>query len=150
MAKIYLASYDLYLEVLEYDPDSGAAAIIARADFERLGVPFAFGRFTREGSEVMGVFASPEGPVFFLGRHRVVGRFGEIRASVTPTADATGDERHFRFTLYRGAELEFVFDYRERHGIGTNPYDIEPEDVDWAASIAAGVRREEYFKNYTR
>ena len=143
MPTIYLNSYDLYREILEYDTETGKSRIIDRESCE---VPLMQGTFTRQEAEVMGLFASPEGPVFILGKRRILGRFGEIQAFVVPA----GDRGWLRFVLQSNDSIEFVFDYTERLGIGTNPYDNEPEDVDLAAWIAAQVRREAFFKLFTR
>ena len=37
--------------------------------------------------------------------------------------------------------------YEERVGIGANPYDTEPEDIDLFAMIGAGLRSQQFFRN---
>jgi hypothetical protein len=86
--KVYLTIYDRYDEVLEYDTTTGCSKVMKGSDFERLGVARTFGRFAREDEHVLGVFASPQGPVLFLDAQRVLGRFGEISASVALSAQA--------------------------------------------------------------
>jgi hypothetical protein len=142
--KVYLTSYDRYDEVLEYDTETGASKLMRRSGFERLRLERTFGTFTREDERVLGVFASPQGPVLFLDGQRVLARFGEVSASVA----ADGSQRSF--TLSARGKRKLRFDYQERHGAGTNPYDNEPEDVDLGSMIAAGIRKEQFFKNYTR
>jgi hypothetical protein len=46
--------------------------------------------------------------------------------------------------------IEFSLHYKNRFGIGTNPYDNELEDVDLFALIASGIRFEPFFRQYTR
>lgn len=145
--KVYLKSYDTYDDVLEYHVSTGAARRMTRTEFEAQGMSFTFGDFTRERWQVMGVFASPEGPVFFLDSVRVLGYFGEIDARLVRQID---DDRTYHFTLSVGGQVKFRFAYRARLGIGANPYDNELEDVDLAALIATGVRSEQFFKIYTR
>jgi len=46
--------------------------------------------------------------------------------------------------------VEYDLDYQERLGIGTNPYDNEQEDVDLFAMLAAGLRKEQFFRAYVK
>ncbi len=146
---IYLRSYDIYNEFLEYNLPDGRFAVITRSHFETLAAPRAFGAFTREGSRVAGVFASPAGPVVFLDSQQITARFGCTTATIDP---AVGDATQ-QFTLtHDGPEgrINLTLSYRERPGLGANPYDTEPEDVDLLAMIASGLRREQFFRAYTR
>jgi hypothetical protein len=147
---LYLKSYDRFDEVLGYALPEGEFAIIPRSGLPAGVTDLTFGAFTREGERVAGIFASPEGPVFFLDTRRVVCRFSQTSATTAAASD--GSMR--RFTLIQedaGSErVEFSLLYEERAGIGANPYDTEPEDIDLFAMIAAGLRREQFFRNYTR
>lgn len=143
---LYLESYDRFDEILEYQLPEGNFAV---------ALPMlrthTFGAFTREGEHVSGVFASPSGPVFFLDARHAVLQFG--CSSATIEADRDGSMRQFTLRHDEGArkgKIEFSLRYRERVGIGTNPYDTEPEDVDLFAMLATGLRSEQFFKNYTK
>ena len=144
--KIYLRSFDKHAEILEIDADQGKVRVIERTAFEPLGVPRNFGAFTREGADVYGVFASPQGPVFFKNSITALGRFNRVRAELHL------DERSRlqRFELWDGDVLVFSALYKERQGIGANPYDTAREDVDLFALMAAGVKKPQFFENYTR
>lgn len=96
-----------------------------------------------EGNHFAGIFASPGGPVIFLDNQKVAARFGSTVADTEPTTD-----RMRRFTLTHDGSVAFTLDYRERDGIGTNPYNNEIEDIDLLAAIAAGLRNEHYFTSY--
>jgi hypothetical protein len=143
---VYLGSYDLYVEILEYRLPEGKYTVISRDAFVLLGVPLAFGWFAREDQHVAGVFASPDGPVFFMDDRYLVGRYGGTSAAVETAAGRS----RMRFTLHHEGRLEFVVDYQERLGIGANPYDNEPEDVDLFALMATGTKNERFFRAYTR
>lgn len=149
---VHLKSYDLYAEILEYSLPEGKFAILPRTQFEQRGIALTFGAFSREGDQVAGVFASPEGPVFFLNARHVVGRFGRASATVSDLAVAFKSRRMFRLTHREeaGKETEFTVIYDARLGLGANPYDNEDEDIDLFAMIASGVRLEQFFRNYTR
>jgi hypothetical protein len=142
---IYLRSYDRYDDILAYRLPEGAVAILTRSGFAALGPALNFGAFCREGERVAGVFASPDGPVFFLDAQHVVGRFGRTSAAVTDGPLPSTQS----FTFAHEA-VAFTLVYRKRHGIGTNPYDNDEADVDLFAMIASGVRREAFFRGYTR
>src|SRR4051812_31526751 len=114
---IHLASYDLYQEILHYHYPDGKFAILKRQD---VTAPLSFGMFTREEDHVAGIFASPQGPVLFLDSRHLIGRLGATTASVEPSRKA-----RFHFTLTHEGKIEFDLHYKERLGIGTNPYDNE-------------------------
>ena len=139
---IYLASYDLYQEILEYQYPEGKFAILRRPD---VTAPLSFGTFTREEDRVAGIFASPQGPVLFFDSRHLVGRLGVTTAHVEPSGKS-----RFHFTLTHEGRVEYDLDYQERLGIGTNPYDNEQEDVDLFAMLAAGLRKEQFFRAYVK
>jgi len=143
---IYLRSYDLFNEILEYRLPDGEFAILNRRDFTAPGAALTIGAFTREGQHVAGVFASPAGPVLFLNSRHLVGRLGATSATVEPTPERL----ILQFTLTHEERIEFMIRYTERFGIGTNPYDNEPEDVDLFSMIAAGLRKEQFFRYYVK
>ncbi|SRR5258708_1144870 len=149
---VYLKSYDRYDEILEYRLPEGQFAILAQDKFSLRGIPLTFGAFCREGEQVAGVFASPDGPVFFLDGQHVVGRFGQTSATVDDVTVQGLPRRRFSFTHQEPAsgKIKFRLYYKERLGIGTNPYDNEEEDIDLLAMIASGVRHETFFRLYTR
>jgi hypothetical protein len=121
-----------------------------RDDFTVLAVAATFGAFTREGDHVAGVFASPAGPVFFLDAEHVVLLFG--RASAITVIEPGGSMMQFTLTQAEAAEgeIRFTLRYKERVGIGTNPYDNEQEDIDLFAMLAAGLSKQQFFRNYTQ
>jgi len=134
--QIYLPSYDRADEVLSYNPSKGSSKVLPRQS-DHVCV---LGAFVREKAQVTGVYASPGGPVFFLDSKRVAVRFGE------PTVTAIGGT--FKIVVDRREQI--AIDYAERHGIGTNPYDREPADVDLYALMARGAQRPEWWAAYTK
>jgi hypothetical protein len=109
---------------------------------------FARGAFMREGGQFAGVFASPDGPVFFLNEEHLPLRYGYASAITVKQQDAP--MMHFTLTAMdeSGHAHRFSMVYRERHGIGTNPYDNDLEDVDLLALIARNLRQEFFFSRY--
>lgn len=149
---VYLKSYDLYAEILEYSLPEGKFAIRQREQFAGRGIPLTFGDFSREGDQVAGVFASPQGPVFFLNEIHLIGCFGRTAAKVDDLAVGFKSRRMYRLTHREesGKETDLTLVYDTRLGIGANPYDNEEEDIDLFALIASGIRFEQFFRNYTK
>src|SRR5579872_4561044 len=99
---VYLGSYDLFDEFLQYELPQGRFAIITRHDFEELATPAAFGAFTREGNHVAGVFASPRGPVVFVDSQQVTASLGHTSAAIEPASAPSMQQ----FTLVHDYPLE--------------------------------------------
>lgn len=148
---LYLKSFDRYDDILEYHLPDGRFAVIGRQDFSAFGIAPTLGTFSRELEHVAGVFASPDGPVFFLDAQRVLCRFRSTTARVVQLASVVP---MWEFILTHvdpaGGKTQFTVFYKERIGIGANPYDTEQVDVDMFAMLAQGLLREEFFKNYTK
>ena len=144
---LILPSYDRYSEFLEYGANSGRHRIVAKEEIERSGGAGAFGLFTREGNSVFGVYATPDGPVFFHDALRIRGAPGALSATVEV---AQKTQTLNRFRLFQGPYCMIDVRYAQREGIGTNPYDTTLEDVDLFALIASRIDRREFFERYTR
>jgi hypothetical protein len=110
---------------------------------------FTRGAFMREGGQFAGIFASPDGPVFFMNEERLPLRYGCSSARIVTQPDTP--MMHFTLTATDeyGHAYTFSMHYRERYGIGTNPYDNDPEDIDLLALIAKNLSRETFFTRYT-
>jgi hypothetical protein len=147
---VYLKSYDLFDEFLRYELPHGRFAVITRHDFEALAISSDFGAFTREGDCVAGVFASPRGPLVFVDSQQVTASFGHTTAAIEPASAPSMQQ----FTLIHDHPLEakviLTLAYRERPGLGVNPYDTEPADVDLFALLVSGLTREQFFRVYTK
>lgn len=91
---VYLESYDQYDEILAYEVPESRFRILKRSEFEWLEEVAGFGRFTREEERVAGVFASSEGPIFFLDNEHVTGEYAVTKARVEPLAGGNGWEYH--------------------------------------------------------
>ena len=143
--KFCIDSYDRYNLVLQYNDADGSHQIITRKDSEILGLKENIGAFTQESGHVFGIYASPKGPVLFCDSDRVVFNPKEMKASV----DLDPNTKIHRYSLTKTGKLLFGTVYKERHGIGANPYDQEPEDVDLFQMIASILLRPPYL-NYIR
>jgi len=145
MPTVYLSSYDKYDDFLAYEPATGAFQILSRRTVDALGARETLGAFTREGDRVAGVFATPDGPCFFLDAVRVDRAAGQITAT---TVELPAGKRRFTLCVDGAPALDIV--YAERHGIGTNPYDNTIEDVDLFAMMARGTSRAQFLAGYTK
>jgi hypothetical protein len=149
-ASVFLRSFDNVREVLEYALVSRAWVPHAAGD-----VPEGrrtFGAFTREHDHVAGVFATPDGPAVFLDKTLMLVRPGET--SVLLEGAGSNLNRSTFSLLHRTAGPQTrvlnALIYEHRHGVGTNPYDSEREDVDLFALIASGLEREDFMRAYRR
>jgi hypothetical protein len=149
-ACVFLRSYDNVREVLEYAPVSRAWVLHPAGD-----VPEAqrtFGAFTREHDHVAGVFATPGGPAVFLDKTLMLARPGET--SVRLEAEALSPNRSTFSMVYRNefhqTHVLNSLIYEHRHGVGTNPYDTEREDVDLFALIANRLEQADFLRAYRR
>ncbi len=142
---IYLRSFDRYADILRYEPATGSFQKLTRSAWEALGVPLGCGAFISDGERVAGVYGSSEGPVIFVNGHRVTARFGTHAARL----DAVDGLKLWWFVLLENGEPVLRFEYEERFGLGVNPYDNEPEDIDLMAMIAAGLRSPQFYRTYT-
>lgn len=142
---LYIQGYDAVHEVLEYATKTRAFRVCAKEDESVQGAPLVDGYFAREGAQVAGYFATPEGPAFFQDKKRFLGAFGAVQGRIERIGNTT---RH-RFTLtHRSASFDLV--YEERHGVGTNPYDTEREDVDLFAFIVGKLGDEAFFRRLAK
>jgi hypothetical protein len=150
-ASILLRSYDNVREVLEYAPATRAWILHAADD-----VPEGhrtFGAFTRnEHGHVAGIFATPDGPAVFLNKTLMLVRPGETAVQLE---DAGSNPHRSKFSLVhrsqpRRTQVVDALIYEHRHGVGTNPYDTEREDVDLFAMIATRLEREDFLRAYKR
>lgn len=144
--KIYLRSYDIHAEMLEYDVEDGSFRLLARTDVEQRGLPRTMGMYTKEEEHVFGVYATPDGPVFFRDSERIAGSFGRTQALV----ELDSQTNIHRFALFMDGQPAISTHYRDRGGIGANPYDTEREDVDMFAALAKATERPQFFENYRK
>lgn len=142
----YIRNYDRHDQVLVIDPAKGKQKMVSRDEAQTQGIGKGFGAFVAEGGHVLGIHASPDGPVLFCDEHSVVARFGVTSAKVTRDA-TTGI---LSYVVIEDGAVCFGTQYQERDGVGTNPYDTEPEDVDLFRMIASGLKKQQFFANYTR
>ena len=147
---VYLKSYDRYDEILKYHLPSGRFAVLKDDKFRALSLPLTFGSFCSEGPQVAGLFASPDGPIFFLDERQVVCRFGETTANITVVPGQTNRQFTFSHKPADGEAVELSLVYKQRLGLGANPYDNEEEDIDLLALIVSNLRFEAGFRAYTK
>src|SRR5216683_3922775 len=147
---VYLKSYDRYDEILKYHLPSGRFSILTLERFTALSLPLTLGSFCSEGPRVAGIFASPDGPIFFLDERQVVCRFGDTTANITVVPGQTKRQFTFSHKPASGPAVELGLLYEQRLGLGANPYDNEEEDIDLLALIVSNLRFEAGFRAYTK
>lgn len=147
---VYLKSYDRYNEILKYRLPSGRFFILMEDKFKALGLPLTFGAFCSEGPQVAGIFASPDGPIFFLDERHVVCRFGDTTANITIEPGQSKRKFTFIHKPEEGEAVELSLVYQQRLGLGANPYDNEEEDIDLLALIVRNIGHEAFFRSYTK
>jgi hypothetical protein len=137
--RLYLKNYDRNAEMIAYDYPGGAYTLLKTEDLRASGGRECFGWFIREGDRVLGICASPDGPVLFVDNWCFLAEEGRTEAWVQDQV----------FHLRHGAR-EACVAYARRFGIGANPYDNEEEDIDLCALIASLFRSRLVFKAYSR
>ncbi len=149
---LYVPSYDSVHEVLEYAVGTKAWRVLSRNVFASFGRPEAYGAFARcvpaksgAGELLCGVFATPEGPAFVAGSKRALAYQGKTEARIDSLP-----ERRRRFSLLTGGRHQLEVIYEERHGVGTNPYDVAESDVDLFVAVQLGLKQEKWFAAFTR
>ena len=140
-----LESYDKYESMLRYDASSGDHQLLTRKEAATSGLQENVGAFVEEEGHVFGIYASPQGPVLFHDSDRVAFNPNTMQVKV----DIDTSTNIHRYSVIENGNFLFGTHYKDRPGIGVNPYDQEPEDVDLFQMIAALLRRPSY-KNYTR
>lgn len=142
----YLRNYDKHNRVLQYDATTGVHRVLSRAEAEHAGLKKGFGAFVEEGGSVYGIFGSPNGPVLFRNELRIPVRPGATTARVV--IDSVSHIH--RFSVEDNGVHIFGTHYREREGLGANPYDQSAGDVDLFVMVAEGLTKPQFHTNYTR
>jgi hypothetical protein len=114
---LFIKNYSEAKLALEYDPQTGKWLEIAR---ERVTVPFTKGFYISASRDLVGVFASPTGPVFFVNGER------HAMTDLAFGVEHHRGQREHQFTARRGGKLIYELRYRRR--------------TDWATTTAALTR----------
>jgi hypothetical protein len=141
----FLRNYDLYEPVLRYDANDGTHQLLTREAVVASGLKKNRGAFVEEAGQVFGIYASPQGPVLFHDSDRVLFNATTMQVKV----DLDSSTNIHRYSVTENGNFLFGTHYKDRPGIGVNPYDQEPEDVDLFQMIAALLHRPPY-TNYTK
>lgn len=140
-----LESYDKYESILRYDASSGEHQLITRKEAAASALQENVGAFVEEAGHVLGIYASPQGPVLFHDSDRVLFNASTIQVKV----DLDASTNINRYSVTENGKFIFGTYYKDRSGIGVNPYDQEPEDVDLFQMITTLLRKPPY-SNYIR
>lgn len=139
-SSIYLRNFSIFKSAIKIDISTRMFVLL---DFEESMIE-ATGTFSVVAGNVLGVYASLKGPVFFLNEKHEIGRHGEVSATITEM------ECGVRFELVIEGKLFCSFEYKPDIVLNTNPYDTSPADVDLCYMLASAVESEQFFRNYTK
>jgi hypothetical protein len=142
MPKVYLSNHDVHSQVLAYDTETGALARHARTELP-LGKETDRGFYTEVDGEAYGVFATADGPVFFVGNQRTP----LVRGTHAVTL-RKGSKSH-RFSLTAGGDEVASVWYRAPTVAGTNPYDDDASFQDFFAWVEAGIDTDRFYDWHT-
>jgi hypothetical protein len=140
---IYLQSYLVATQVLEYSPKTRSYRLLTSGELPD-GVALEMGKFIELKGQVFGLYRSSMGPVLFWNDSQVVAQKNATHATLS--ADAPTQNR---FALSHHGQIVLTVEYLPPHGQFTNPYDTEPEDVDFFALITTALVRDQFFIHYT-
>ncbi|MFZ6747628.1 hypothetical protein [Undibacterium sp. Ren11W] len=144
--RIYLKNFDNYLQILEYDTYEGSHRITTRDEITKNNVKISFGTFVVEGNNVVGVYATPKGPVFFKNETKLLGSLGAIKVEIQKNVKPGINH----FSLYSKGQRVFETTYLDRDGIDCNPYDTEEEDINMFVMLSNATEKSQFFINYTK
>lgn len=137
---IFLKNYSEAKLALEYDPQTGKRMEIAR---ELVTAPFARGFYVRAGGDLVGVYASPAGPVFFVNGERY-----EMKDPAFGVEHHRGEREH-QFTARCGGELIYELQYPPRTDWGYDNWSADEESADWFLWLAGSVAEAQFYRYYT-
>ncbi|HEX2689542.1 MAG TPA: hypothetical protein VHN14_23135 [Kofleriaceae bacterium] len=137
---IWLKNYNSGRFVLEYDPATGKAIEVAR-DLARGAT--ARGFYVAQGHDLIGVFASPAGPVFFVNRDRY-----PMKDPTFGVEHQRGDREH-RFIARRGGAPVYELRYPRRTDFGQDNWTADEESADWFLWLAGSAAEPQFYSYYT-
>lgn len=139
-AAIFLRNHDRHADVLRYDPATGAHAELPRAELAE-GVTLARGFYVNVADEVVGVYASPEGPTAFKGA---------TRYGLTPAHEGTVESEgaQQRFTLWHAGEPLFSVHYPKPGGQVVDAWSDEEEMEDFFLWLASSLLTDNFHSYY--
>jgi hypothetical protein len=139
--RIFLRNHDVHARVLAYDPTSGAAEELPRDHLpstsrERVGF------YVNAGDHVVGVYASPDGPMVFHDADRY--RLAESAVSLR------SDDRHGDFSLSQGDVVRFEVHYPRTSGRSYDNWSSDEELIDFYQWLARASSRLHFYKHFTK
>jgi hypothetical protein len=136
---IWLQNYDKGRLVLEYDSATGKALEIAKD----LAGATSRGYYVNSGHDVVGVYASPDGPIFFVNRDRY-----PMKEPTFSVEHRHGIQEH-RFTARCGGAPVLDALYPPRTDWGYDNWTADEEAADWFLWLAGSVKQAQFYRYYT-
>lgn len=142
MTKIFIRNHDQHKYVCEYSVGTGACRELPREEMEAQDSQVSRGFYVRNGEHLIGVFASTEGPVFFINEKTYLLRERDWNMEVTQEQD----EKRFRF-LWKSEEV-LSLNYKDPYGVGTH-FGADEEFVDFYTWIAQRKQSDRFVPYFT-
>ena len=141
MSPIYIENFDSQSKICEYS--SEARREIPLEELKEQGAALTKGAYVRNGERYIGVYASQQGPQFFVDA--LVYSLSEGNWDMEVSQD--GDRKRFRF-LWQGKEV-LNLNYHEPYGYGTH-FAADEELVDFYLWMSKKKGSQRFITYYTR
>lgn len=136
-----LRNFDVFQRVLYYEEAQGKFEEIERTS-EIKETDFSRGYYVNYHGDVIGVFASVEGPKFFLNGHIMMLGDRKLRVEVTSVSNRN------LATFYQGDNKLFDLSYPKATYIETDPYATE-EMTDFYIWLQNSLGDEDFYRYYS-
>jgi hypothetical protein len=137
---ILLQNYHRGQAVLAYDPGTGQGEEIAR---NAAGAPVARGFYVNAGHDLVGVHASPAGPVFFVN----LDRYSMTDPSFSVELHPGAQDHHF--IARRGGKPVYEVRYPRRTDWGYDNWSADEESADWFLWLARSAAEAQFYRFFT-
>lgn len=136
-----LKNFDVFHRVLRFEEAQGKFEEVERTS-EIKQTDFSRGYYVNYHRDVIGVFASAEGPKFFINGHIILLKDRQFRVEVTSLLNRN------QATFYQGEEKLFDLSYPKVVYIETDPYATE-EMLDFYLWLRNSLEDENFYRQYS-
>jgi hypothetical protein len=137
---ILLQNYHDGRRLLEYAPETGEGVEIAR---DTASPPAARGFYVSVGHDLVGVYASPAGPVFFVNRDRY-----SMNDSSFGVELHRGEQAH-HFVARCGGKLIYEVRYPRHTNWGHDSWSTDEESADWFMWLTSSSDGPQFYRFLT-
>lgn len=137
---MFLQNYNRGRLLLEYDPETGKGVEIAR---DLAGAPVARGFYVSVGHDLVGVHASPAGPVFFVNGDRYPMKDPSF------SVELRQEEQEHHVTAWSGGRAVYEVRYPRRTDWGYDNWSADEESADWFLWLTSSSAEEQFYRFFT-